>query len=94
MLADGLIAAATAYAAAGREALRAPRDASGKALPLLVLAMGKLGGGELNFSSDVDLVFLYPDAAVAADSGRSFRRAERARKLLPACRAAPDQAAR
>jgi glutamate-ammonia-ligase adenylyltransferase len=27
---------------------------------LIVLAMGKLGGGELNFSSDVDLVFLYP----------------------------------
>ena len=28
--------------------------------------MGKLGGGELNFSSDVDLVFLYPDGAEAS----------------------------
>ncbi len=28
-------------------------------LPLLVLGMGKLGGGELNFSSDIDLVFLF-----------------------------------
>ena len=28
--------------------------------PLIVLAMGKLGGRELNFSSDIDLVFLYP----------------------------------
>lgn len=28
---------------------------------LVVLAMGKLGGGELNFSSDVDLVFLFPE---------------------------------
>ena len=27
---------------------------------LIVLGMGKLGGCELNFSSDVDLVFLYP----------------------------------
>ena len=27
---------------------------------LIVLGMGKLGGGELNFSSDVDLVFLFP----------------------------------
>ncbi len=27
---------------------------------LVVLGMGKLGGEELNFSSDVDLVFLYP----------------------------------
>jgi len=28
---------------------------------LVVVAMGKLGGGELNVSSDVDLVFLYPE---------------------------------
>src|SRR5215472_13937326 len=30
---------------------------------LTVVGMGKLGGGELNVSSDVDLVFLYPDGA-------------------------------
>jgi glutamate-ammonia-ligase adenylyltransferase len=29
------------------------------AMELIVLAMGKLGGQELNFSSDVDLVFVY-----------------------------------
>jgi glutamine synthetase adenylyltransferase len=29
--------------------------------PLIVIGMGKLGGGELNVSSDVDLVFVYPD---------------------------------
>src|SRR6266849_3530925 len=28
---------------------------------LTVVCMGKLGGGELNVSSDVDLVFLYPE---------------------------------
>ncbi len=27
----------------------------------MVLGMGKLGGGELNFSSDIDLVFLFPE---------------------------------
>jgi glutamate-ammonia-ligase adenylyltransferase len=27
---------------------------------LLVLGMGKLGGNELNFSSDIDLIFVYP----------------------------------
>ena len=27
---------------------------------LIIVAMGKLGGGELNFSSDIDLVLLYP----------------------------------
>uniref|UniRef100_UPI0010BFDE25 bifunctional [glutamate--ammonia ligase]-adenylyl-L-tyrosine phosphorylase/[glutamate--ammonia-ligase] adenylyltransferase n=1 Tax=Salinimonas lutimaris TaxID=914153 RepID=UPI0010BFDE25 len=30
------------------------------AQPMLMLAMGKLGGGELNFSSDIDLIFCYP----------------------------------
>ena len=34
---------------------------SGAVQRLLVVAMGKLGGGELNVSSDVDLVFVYPE---------------------------------
>ncbi len=36
-----------------------PRGRDGREMPLLVLGMGKLGGGELNFSSDIDLVFLF-----------------------------------
>ena len=38
-----------------------PRDERGDAQDLVVLGMGKLGGGELNVSSDVDLVFVYPE---------------------------------
>jgi glutamate-ammonia-ligase adenylyltransferase len=34
---------------------------SGSPQRLIVAAMGKLGGGELNVSSDVDLVFVYPE---------------------------------
>ena len=34
---------------------------SGEAQQLHVIGMGKLGGGELNVSSDVDLVFIYPE---------------------------------
>lgn len=30
--------------------------------PLVVIGMGKLGGGELNVSSDIDLIFAYPEA--------------------------------
>ena len=37
-----------------------PLDQDGKPMPLLILGMGKLGGGELNFSSDIDLIFTYP----------------------------------
>src|SRR5262252_2962125 len=40
----------------------------GSARPgLTVAGMGKLGGGALNVSSDVDLVFLYPDDGAAED---------------------------
>lgn len=39
-----------------------PRSVDGAPQRLLVVAMGKLGGGELNFSSDIDLVFLYPES--------------------------------
>ncbi len=39
-----------------------PRGPAGERQELLVLGMGKLGGGELNFSSDIDLVFLFPEA--------------------------------
>ncbi|MFO0510834.1 MAG: bifunctional [glutamate--ammonia ligase]-adenylyl-L-tyrosine phosphorylase/[glutamate--ammonia-ligase] adenylyltransferase, partial [Gammaproteobacteria bacterium] len=37
-----------------------PVFADGEPMPLVVVAMGKLGGRELNFSSDIDLVFLFP----------------------------------
>ena len=36
-------------------------EASAIAQELLVIAMGKLGGGELNVSSDIDLIFVYPE---------------------------------
>jgi glutamate-ammonia-ligase adenylyltransferase len=36
-------------------------DISGTNQEMLVIAMGKLGGGELNVSSDVDLIFCYPE---------------------------------
>jgi len=35
---------------------------SGERQQLIVLAMGKLGAGELNVSSDIDLIFCYPEA--------------------------------
>ena len=38
-----------------------PLDASGSAQQLIVIGMGKLGGRELNVSSDVDFIFVYPE---------------------------------
>jgi glutamate-ammonia-ligase adenylyltransferase len=38
-----------------------PRGADGCAQELIVIGMGKLGGRELNVSSDIDLIFVYPE---------------------------------
>jgi glutamate-ammonia-ligase adenylyltransferase len=44
---------------------------SGRPQQLMVLAMGKQGGGELNVSSDIDLIFVYPeDGETAAGPGQ------------------------
>ena len=39
-----------------------PRTKDGSRQNLTVFGLGKLGGKELNFSSDVDLIFAYPEA--------------------------------
>ncbi len=38
-----------------------PLDAAGQPQQLIVVGMGKLGGGELNASSDIDLIFVFPE---------------------------------
>lgn len=45
-------------------------QASGTEQTLVVLGMGKLGAGELNFSSDIDLIFAYPEAGETRDGPR------------------------
>jgi glutamate-ammonia-ligase adenylyltransferase len=61
-LADETLGAALAWAEARLAAEHGvPRGARGDRQPLVVVGMGKLGGRELNVSSDVDLVFVYPE---------------------------------
>jgi len=55
------------------------RDAKGAAQRLVVFGLGKLGGGELNFSSDIDLVLAYAedgtsDGARALDADAYYAR--------------------
>jgi len=38
-----------------------PRDAAGNPQSLIVLGMGKLGARELNLSSDIDLIYCFPE---------------------------------
>jgi glutamate-ammonia-ligase adenylyltransferase len=55
-------AAAAAVQLHLQEVFGRPRGANAGEVPFIVLAMGKLGGRELNFSSDIDLVFLFGQA--------------------------------
>lgn len=47
------------------------KNASGEVQSFVVFGLGKLGGGELNFSSDVDLVYAYPQQG-ESDGARSL----------------------
>lgn len=47
-----------------------PCNANGDILPLLIYGMGKLGGKELNFSSDIDLIFVYPESGETQGGNR------------------------
>ena len=61
-LADGCLRAASAAAQFHLSAtFGTPRNAAGDEATFIVVAMGKLGGRELNFSSDIDLIFLYSE---------------------------------
>jgi [glutamine synthetase] adenylyltransferase / [glutamine synthetase]-adenylyl-L-tyrosine phosphorylase len=72
-LADACIAQALVEAAATvRESYGAPRGAAGAETGVAVVAMGKLGGDELNYSSDVDLMFVYGEDGETA-GGRAGR---------------------
>jgi glutamate-ammonia-ligase adenylyltransferase len=48
-----------------------PRNSDGVAQEMIVIGMGKLGGRELNVSSDIDLIFVYPDEGETSSDGTS-----------------------
>ncbi|HBH00515.1 MAG TPA: hypothetical protein DDZ42_01145 [Candidatus Rokubacteria bacterium] len=81
-LADACLAEALRAADAGaRRDWGAPRDPDGGETGLAVIGMGKLGGEELNYSSDIDLMFVYGAEGVTAggpagrvDTGEYFAR--------------------
>ena len=63
------------------------RDRNGKLAQtgFAVVAMGKLGGGELNFSSDVDLIYVYAldDGATQPTSPRGSKVTQPVRRSIP-----------
>ena len=80
-LADTCIRAALQYTSAElQERYGVPRSEDGTESVFIVIAMGKLGGSELNFSSDIDLVFLYSEPG-ETDGARSLTNEEYFRRL-------------
>ena len=85
-LADVCLAAACRWAEEALEPLYgAPLAADGTRTGLAVIGMGKLGGDELNYSSDIDLIFVYGDDGDTAGgregsipNGRYFSEAAKA----------------
>ncbi len=51
--------------------LGTPVDVGGAPQGLVVFGMGKLGARELNFSSDIDLIFVYPESGSTRGGPRS-----------------------
>ncbi|NII12300.1 bifunctional [glutamate--ammonia ligase]-adenylyl-L-tyrosine phosphorylase/[glutamate--ammonia-ligase] adenylyltransferase [Oleiagrimonas sp. C23AA] len=80
VLYEVLLQAALAWAEAQlQRRYGVPRDGEGQAQRLVVLGFGKLGGNELNFSSDIDLVLAYrepgqTDGTRALDNSEFFVR--------------------
>ncbi|HEV1284760.1 MAG TPA: glutamine-synthetase adenylyltransferase [Bryobacteraceae bacterium] len=73
-LADAIVE--TAYECIHRDLVSRygrPRSATGEPAHFAVIALGKLGGEELNYSSDIDLMFLYSDnGATASITNKEF----------------------
>ena len=74
-LADAMVEAAVRIARIALEQkLGTPMSPTGEPAKFAVLALGKLGGEELNYSSDIDLIFLYDHDGVTAPGGRLSNR--------------------
>jgi [glutamine synthetase] adenylyltransferase / [glutamine synthetase]-adenylyl-L-tyrosine phosphorylase len=62
------------------------RDRDGAVQDLLVVAMGKAGGRELNVSSDLDVVFIFRDQGMSDGVGSQASRLDASQWMLKAAR--------
>ncbi|PHS69925.1 MAG: bifunctional [glutamate--ammonia ligase]-adenylyl-L-tyrosine phosphorylase/[glutamate--ammonia-ligase] adenylyltransferase [Methylophaga sp.] len=58
------------------DAVGVPCKTDGEPQHMIVLGMGKLGAGELNLSSDIDLIFTYPDDGETQGKSKSLSNVE------------------
>ena len=58
-----------------------PIMTDGEIIPLFIVALGKLGGQELNFSSDIDIMFVYMENGTMTHQRRALTHQEFFTKL-------------
>ncbi len=64
MLGEACLAAAYRLAVQELRRFGTPHDSAGNRAGLAVIAMGKMGGGDLNYHSDLDIIFVYDHQGV------------------------------
>lgn len=85
-LADACCAEALAFAERNlQQRWGRPIEEGGAEARPVVLGMGKLGGRELNFSSDIDLIFCYTERGETVDGPRSVSNEEYFNRLSQDC---------
>ena len=94
-LADTADAAAAAALAAIEDEVRlSPNFTELPSVPLAVIAMGKWGGQELNYSSDIDVLFVYdPPAGVDPELARRYANKTATEFMAALGKVTPDGAA-
>ncbi|MDQ6727034.1 MAG: bifunctional [glutamine synthetase] adenylyltransferase/[glutamine synthetase]-adenylyl-L-tyrosine phosphorylase, partial [Actinomycetota bacterium] len=78
---DPLAATAVQLTALAEAAVQAALDALAPQVPFAVVAMGRFGGSELSYASDLDLLFVY-DGSTPADFERAARTGEQLVRFL------------
>lgn len=68
-----------------QERLATPMLDETQPMPLYILALGKLGGYELNFSSDVDIIFAYAADGLLVTRGREITHQHFFTQLVQSC---------
>ena len=65
-----------------RESFQSSEEELQQLFPFMILGMGKLGGNELNYSSDIDLIFVHDNEPLTGDPERDYKLRMKAARIL------------
>jgi len=70
------------FEATYRESYQSKVEGFQHLLPFMILGMGKLGGNELNYSSDIDLIFIHDNEPLTGDTELDYKLRMKAARIL------------